>query len=177
MKKSIVIAALLLMMPAVCSAAAAISTGNAKLDKYLNGLNEDVAEGKLSVADLKAHIEKSFGLKESDHVYMKKKGLTPAEHYLVGLIHKETKASVRRIVSLRRGGKKKWSDVIYYLGATPDELNAERVADAKKWKKGKRKAKKTKAAASPSADEKGMTIKEDGDVWDCRCRLKSKRRK
>lgn len=181
MKKLIVLVALI-MIPAVSMAAATITTGNVKLDKYLNALNAEVASGKLTVAELKAHVQQSFGLKARDHAFMEKKGLLPAEHYLVGLIHKGTKASVQRIVRLRRSGKRKWSDVIYYLGATPDELNAERVADTRKWKKGRvrgtsKASSKRSTTVVPPSGEKVMTMKEDGKVWDCRCRLKSRRRK
>lgn len=148
MKKFMVIIALL-AIPAISMAASKEDSGNRELNRYLERLSFDVYEGKVSNATLNRHIQQSFKVNGSEFKLMARRKLDPGERYLVGLIHKSTKAPVSKIVNRYRG-KRAWRDVIYYCGATPEWLNELRKGDEKSWRKEAKKA--NKLAKAPKCD-------------------------
>jgi hypothetical protein len=172
MKKLLIIVALL-VIPTMCFAASTKDSGNKKLNRYLEEISFDVHEGRLSQTELKSHIQESFGLKPVDFKQIKRRKLDPGESYLIGLIHKATKAKTTRIIGRYRQGKRSWKDVIYYCGTSPDDLNAMRVTDQKKWKKERRRAgKKSKRPKGTIASAKKVTMSDKGEKWECMCRQK-----
>jgi len=132
--RKIVLIVSLLMLPTIGFAAAKKDSGDRELNKFLEQVSYDVHEGRVSRADLRSHIEQSFGVTDADYKIMNRRGLEPGEKYLVGLIHKATNTNVSTI-SNRYRGRNSWKDVIYQCGANPDALEAIQKADEKKWKK------------------------------------------
>ncbi len=175
MKKWSVILVLLLI-PAMCVAAGKKDSGNKELNRYLETVSLDVYQGRLSAAELDSHVQSSFGVTASSIALMKRHKLDPGEVYLVGLIHKATGADAESVLKRRARGKRSWRDVAYFVGSSPDELNALRLADAKGWKRDQHREQRvaTKPVVSSGAApvEKMMTVTSEGEAWDCRCRKK-----
>lgn len=171
--KKLIILMIFVLIPVVCMAAVKKDSGSKELNQYLEGISYDVHEGRLSKANFKSHIQESFGVSDKEYKFMSRKKLEPGEMYLVGLIHKATNAKVIRVVNRYRHGKRSWNDVVYYFGATPDELNTMCRADNKKWKKEHHKAsKESKKPKATIASAKRVTMNQQGEEWECQCRKK-----
>jgi len=177
MKKLLMVIAVLMMIPAIGNAASRKDSGNKDLNRYLEKLSNEVYSGSLSRYEFKSHLQTSFGIKDASYALMDRRGLEPGEMYLVGLIHKATDASVGKIAGQHAGDKKSWGNIAYFLGSSPDELDAMRTADEKRWRRSRRGKRTRTIASSKSAQtvspmQKSMTLSGDGQVWDCSCRAK-----